>query len=594
MSILLYRFLIIILFIPIASSTLIGQIDLDSTYKVSELELMLKDAQISRNKENLAAAYYLLAQFEAENFDNSGNAFKNYSNAREYYNILKDSFMMSRIDKAIGIEYLQSGYYQESLQSFNKARAYFNEVKDLKNITYINYNISQLYRDKIDPEMELKYLNKSIELNKVLRDSSLMVEFLIHKIGSYETLNELDSAELIAIQTVKLSGKMRDRESMSRSLYYLGEINEKRNNLDRALKYMKESEEFASLKPFNTHRRMLYSATRAIYEKKKDFENAYAYSKKYSELNDSILNKDRIESQNKFAIYYKVDEKEEDNKKLEKDVESVEEKNKQQRNAMYILTAGLVMLLALLYYIINFYRQQIRAEEIINGQQQEISGQKIRELEDNIKISSMQSMLEGQEIERERISKDLHDSLGGLLSTIKLQFDSVQSKMDDVGELREYKSANKMLDTAVNEVRSISQNLQPGALTKLGLIPALKDLFNRFDDETYPEIDFQYYSIPEKIPTMISLSIYRVIQELLHNTIKHAKAKEILIQINTEDDEMVIQFEDDGVGYDSENLTRKGMGLENIRSRINYLKGQLSTESSDGNGTSTLIHVKYK
>ncbi len=594
MNISLNRFYITILFLPIAYSAMFGQIDLDSTYKVTDLEQMLKDAQISRNKENLAASYFLLAQFEAENFDNSGNAFKNYVNSREYYSILRDSFMMGRIDKAIGIEYLQSGYYQESLQSLTKALSYFTKIGDLKNITYINYYISQLYRDKVDPEMELKYLNKAIELNNELRDSILHIEFLIHKIGSYETLNELDSAELIAIQSVKLSGQMRDSESMSKSLYYLGEINQKRGNLDRALKYMMESEEFVSLKPFNTHRRLLYSTTTGIYEEKKDFKNAYIYSKKYSELNDSILNKDRIESQNKFAVYYKVDEQEEDNKKLELDVESVEEKNKQQRSAMYILTAGLVMLLALLYYIINFYRQKIRAEEIINGQKQEISGQKIRELEDNIKISGMQSMLEGQEIERERISKDLHDSLGGLLSTIKLQFDSVQAKMDDVGELKEYKSANKMLDTAVNEVRSISQNLQPGALSELGLIPALKDLFNRFDDETYPEIDFQYYSIPDKIPTMISLSIYRVIQELLHNTIKHAKAKEILIQINTEDDEMVIQFEDDGVGYDPQNLARKGMGLENIRSRINYLKGQLSTESSDGNGTSTLIHVRYK
>ena len=594
MNILIYRLSFLFVLTNMLLSSVTAQIDLDSTYKISELEEMLKDAQVTKNKENLAATYYLLAQFEAENFDNSANAFKNYTNAREYYNILKDSFMVSQIDKAIGIEYLQSGYYQESLQAFEKALTYFSKVNDLKNITYINYYISQLYRDKVDPEMELKYLNKSIELNNILQDSSLLVEFLIHKIGSYETLNELDSAELVAIQTVKLSGKMKDRESMSRSLYHLAQINEKRGNLDRALKYLNDSEEFVSRKPFNKHRRMLYSKTTNIYEQKEDFKNAFIYSKKYSELNDSILNKDRIESQNKFAVYYKVDEKEEDNKKLELDVETVEEKNKQQRNAMYILTSGLVMLLALLYYIINFYRQKIKAEEIINGQQQEISGQKIRELEDNIKISSMQSMLEGQEIERERISKDLHDSLGGLLSTIKLQFDSIQSKMDDVGRLREYKSANKMLDTAVEEVRSISQNLQPGALTELGLIPALNDLFNRFDDETYPDIDFQHYSIPDKIPTMISLSIYRVIQELLHNTIKHAKAKEILIQINTEDDEMVIQFEDDGVGYDSENLTRKGMGLANIQSRINYLKGQLFTESSDGNGTSTLIHIRYK
>ena len=207
----------------------------------------------------------------------------------------------------------------------------------------------------------------------------------------------------------------------------------------------------------------------------------------------------------------------------------------------------------------------------------------------------MQSMLEGQEIERERIAKDLHDSLGGLLSTIKLQFDSVKTKVEPVTELSEYKSANKMLDTAVAEVRSISQNLQPGALVKLGLIAALKDLFNRFDDEHYPDIDFQYYNLPEKIDTMVSLSIYRIIQELLHNTIKHAKANEILIQLNKEDDELVIQYEDDGKGFDIVNLQRKGMGLENIKSRVNYLKGEISFDAKEGEGTSVLIqHIKYK
>jgi len=398
---------------------------------------------------------------------------------------------------------------------------------------------------------------------------------------------------MIAIKAVKMSSKIKDDETMSKSLYHLGMINKRRDQRARALKYLKEAESFSIKKPYNKHRRTLNKELSSLYEKFRNYEKAYMYSKRYSNLNDSILSKARIDSQNKFAIYYKADETEEDAKKLVKDIKSKEEKNKRQRNAMYILTAGLIMLLALIYYIINFYRQKINAEEIINDKNQEISDQKIRELEDNIKISSMQSMLEGQEIERERISKDLHDSLGGLLSTIKLQFDSVQAKVDDIGELREYKSANNMLDTAVQEVRSISQNLQPGSLTELGLIPALKDLYNRFDEEIYPEIDFQYYNIPKNISTMVSLSIYRVIQELLHNTIKHAQASEILIQINTEDDELVIQFEDDGIGYDAENLKRKGMGLENIHSRINYLKGTIHTESSDGNGTSTLIHVKY-
>jgi len=578
----------------VTSTGIIAQVDLDSTYKLSQLEMMLSDARERGNQEDLAATYFLLAEFEANNFDKSGNAFQNYAISRDYYKILRDSSMMSRIDKAIGLEYLQSGYYAEALESFEKALPYFEQKNDLKNVTYITYYISQVYRDKVDPENELQYLNKAIRYNDVLKDSLLLVEFLIHKIGSYETLNELDSAELVAINTVTLSGQMRHRESMSKSLFYLGKINNKRGNLDRALKYMIEAEEFASRKPYNEHRRALYREIASMYERKEDYKAAYSYNQKYSSLNDSILNHNRIESQNKFAVYYKTDQTQEDNKKLNVIKDAVVEKNKQQRNAMYILTAGLLMLLALVYYLINFYRQRIRAEEIINGQQQEISDQKIRELEDNIKISSMQSMLEGQEIERQRISQDLHDSLGGLLSTIKLQFDSVQAKMDDVGKLKEYKSANKMLDTAVQEVRSISQNLQPESLTKLGLIPALKDLFNRFDEDIYPEIDFQYYDIPEGIPTMLSLSVYRVIQELLHNTIKHAKASEILIQINTEGDELVIEFEDDGVGYDPENLKRKGMGLENIQSRITYFKGTITTDSKKGEGTSTLIHVKYK
>jgi len=570
-----------------------AQINIDSTYTKSELDKMLISAQERNDRDSLAAVYYLLAEFEADNFYRVGNSLDNYNKAKSYYNRLQDSLMVSTIDRAIGKKYMKSGYYQEALESYEKALEYFTRKNDLKNIAYLNFEISQVYKARTDPEQELKYLNQAIELNEELNDSTLMVEFMLRKIKSYETLNELDSAVMLALDAVRMCSNINDRECLSRSLYYLGNLNKIRTEYPKAIKYLLSAEEYASKNPFNEHRNRIYDELANCFERVDAYEEAYLYARKYAALNDSILNNNRIEAQYNLTNKYRTLEKEKNISELKIEQEFSEERNRQQRNAMYILTAGLFMLLALLYYIINFYRQRIKAEEIINVQQQEISLQKIRELEDNLKISSMQSMLEGQEKERERISKDLHDSLGGLLSTIKLQFDSVKSKKKDVGELREYKSANRMLDTAVEEVRSISQNLQPGSLMKLGLIPALKDLFNRFDEEIYPEIDFQYYNIPESIPNMIALSIYRVIQELLHNTIKHAKANEILIQINTEDEELVIQFEDDGMGYDPENLKRKGMGLENIKSRINYLKGQISTDSRQGEGTSTLIRVRY-
>lgn len=211
-----------------------------------------------------------------------------------------------------------------------------------------------------------------------------------------------------------------------------------------------------------------------------------------------------------------------------------------------------------------------------------------------MKISSMQSMIIGQEKERQRIAVDLHDSLGGLLSAVKLQFDNIRSKLNGHFHADQYQHATRLLDTAVEEVRNISRNLQPGALRELGLVSALKDLINRFEGEAYPDIFFQYYNIDEKLDDMTALSIYRIIQELINNSIKHAGADEILIQLTTEGDDIVIEYEDDGKGFDPEKLvTRKGMGVENIQSRINYLKGSLSFNSRENEGVSYLIRIPY-
>ncbi|HQV68074.1 MAG TPA: sensor histidine kinase, partial [Saprospiraceae bacterium] len=255
---------------------------------------------------------------------------------------------------------------------------------------------------------------------------------------------------------------------------------------------------------------------------------------------------------------------------------------------------GLFIVLLSLYFIIKFYDQRISTTKIITEQKEEINQQKIRELEDNMKMNSMRSVIEGQETERERIAKDLHDSLGGLLSTIKLHFDHVSSKNSELQHQKEYNQAYQLLDTAVDEVRTISRDLQPGSLQNLGLVPAIKDLINRFEAENYPDIDFQYYEMPDKIDKMISLSVYRIVQELLTNSLKHAQATEILIQINTEEDELVIQYEDDGIGFDQSNLKRKGMGLENIRSRVNYMHGSISIESENAMGMAVMIRIKYQ
>ena len=591
------KYYITILLYTVLTLTSYGQVSIDSNYSIKQLNDMLSDLRQSGTydrQEDLAAIYYLLGQYEEEAFNKSGQAFEYYTRSKEYYEIAGDTTMMHTLELKIAERFAAAGMYQEAIELYDEALNYYTTEQDTYKITHIQNNLSKVYRVKGDAEKSIEYLNTAILLNKNLKDSLLLVEFLFNKIKSYEQLTELDSALLISFQAFKISDAMGDKQSISESLFHIGYLNKLRSDYDKAVKYLLKSEELAPTIPYSEHRKKIYQQLSACYSNVEEYERAYHYNQRYASLSDSILNKERTESIDNLTIKYESKEKNIKVKSLEIDKATAEAQNQQQRRALYLLAAGVILLLALLYYIINFYRQKERADNIISQQKEEINQQKIRELEDNIQISSMQSMLEGQEIERERIAKDLHDSLGGLLSTIKLQFDSVKAKMTKVEKLSEYNSANKMLDTAVTEVRSISQNLQPGALVKLGLLAALKDLFNRFDDEHYPDIDFQHYDIPDKIDTMVSLSIYRIIQELLHNTIKHAKASEILIQINTEGDELVIQYEDDGRGFDLERLKRKGMGLDNIKSRVNYLKGEISFDAKPGEGTSVLIqHVKY-
>ena len=591
------KYVLNILFVLLTPILGLGQISIDSSYTYKELNKMLSSARkgdVFNNKQDLAAVYYLLGKYEDNNFNNSGQAFEYYTRSKEYYEITGDVAMVHNLELLIAERYSAAGMYQEAIELYNNALVYYTEKEDLYQITHIQNKLSKVYSSQGDAEMGLTYLNKAIKLNDQLKDTVLYIEFLFNKINAYSQLNELDSALIVSFKAFKLSDKINHAESISESLFHIGHLNKLKSDYNKAIKYLLKSEEMASDRPYSERRKRIFEQLSTCYSNVDDFENAFLYNKRYAELSDSILNRERTESINNLTIKYESKEKNTTIKLMEIDKETAEAKSEQRKRALYLLAGGLLLLLSLLYYIINFYRQKMRSEEIINQQKQEINQQKIRELEDNIQISSMQSMLEGQEIERERISKDLHDSLGGLLSTIKLQFDSVKAKMESVKSLTEYKSANKMLDTAVQEVRSISQNLQPGSLVKLGLIAALKDLFNRFDDDVYPDIDFQHYKVPKKIDTMVSLSIYRIIQELLHNTMKHANANEILIQINKEGDELVIQYEDDGKGFDVDRLKRKGMGLDNIRSRVNYLKGEISFDTREGEGTSVLIqHVKY-
>ncbi len=555
----------------------------------------LKAAREAKDNNRLADAYYQLALYEEEVNKSTEVAFDYFISAKQYYDLQKNTAQSNKINRIIARRYAKSGFSSESISLYENLINYYLGNNDEKTASHIYHELSLAYRLSGDNEKALNALNNAIKLNKKYQDTILHIDLNFAKIVNYLHLNEVDSALITAATNFKLSSARNDKSRMSRSLYYIGHANYLRKDYLKANKYLLSSLSVGDNLPYDEERRDTYRSLAAVSAARSLHKDAYDYSMKLNRLNDSILNYDRIKAINDLSIKHQADEKSKDIRILEIENKSVLQKILLTRSALYFVAAGFFLLLVALYFIIRFYSEKIKAEKIMNEQQHEIDQQKIRELEDNIKISSMQSMIVGQEKERQRIAVDLHDSLGGLLSAVKLQFDNVRAKLNGYTHLDQYQNATKLLDTAVEEVRNISRNLQPGALKELGLISAIKDLINRFEGEAYPEIFFQYYNIDDKLDDMTALSIYRIIQELINNTIKHAGANEILIQLSTEQNDLVVEYEDDGKGFDPKNLSgKKGMGVDNIQSRVNYLKGSLSFSSKENEGVSYLIRIPYK
>ena len=585
------RYLYIAIFF--SPTFLFGQLDLKATYSYDELEVLLEQARSENDHQILADVYYLLAVYEKEKLSNDELAFEYFTRSLEYYKFVEDNEQIFTVERKIALRSLEAGLYSEAVQTLEKMLDHYRKEGDKKKLTELFMDLAAAHNGTGDTEKALTYQKKAISLNREVGDEELSVKLLLTQVDSYVALNELDSASLLINRIVNRAIKLENVDVKCQVLNKQGHI---RNLQSRHLKAMESfivATRFCGSKSYDQNRLELYDGLSQTYKELKDYKQAFLYSEKYALLNDSILNNDRVNTINNLSYKFKVKENNKALKVLELENDYALVKNEQQRRALWVLGIGLGLLLALLYYIIRFYNQRIKANSIINEQKGKINSQRIQNLEDEIKINSMQSMLEGQEIERERIAKELHDSLGGVLSTIKLQFDSVQNKISNVSEVDEYQKAHKLIDAAVDEVRTISQNLQPSSLENLGLIAAINDLINRFAGDKNPEIDFQHYSFPEKINKMVSLSIYRIVQELLHNASKHSNANEIMIQLTRDEDEIVVHFEDDGIGFDPANTRKGGMGMDNLRSRVNYLKGSMSIDSKPGEGSSFLIHIPY-
>lgn len=207
----------------------------------------------------------------------------------------------------------------------------------------------------------------------------------------------------------------------------------------------------------------------------------------------------------------------------------------------------------------------------------------------------LKTVIETEEKERRRFAKDLHDGLGPLLSTIKLYINEIESEEADEQEKKDYiKYTSELIDEAVSSTRTISNNITPNIISNYGLVRSLESFCNKINKTQQISVNFKTIQIEEKFDETIELILYRIITELINNTLKHASAKNIDVILELLNRKLILIYRDDGVGYSLEKVLNEdsgGMGLKNIISRINSINGSFSFNESINKGSELKIRI---
>lgn len=373
-----------------------------------------------------------------------------------------------------------------------------------------------------------------------------------------------------------------DPESTSDALYVMGKTYRRLKEYDKSMSAFNESEAIGKANHLYQGIQFLYEAMATTLADKGDYKQAYQYYIRYMTIRDSIYNSEKSRQFIELETKYKSEVRQ--NQILQLISE------KRGRNSLVYMLTGIIVLLAVFIY--NHVRL-LRQNKIIANQKIEIRENKILELEKERVYLAARSVLEGEEAERSRLAGDLHNGLGGLLSGIKLNLSSMkENSVISHENVSTFNHALSLLDTSIIELRRIAHNLMPETLTHYGLRTALEDFCIQVSPAGKPEINVRFFGDEIRNNKELELTMYRIIQELVNNSLKHASATLITIQVFSEPQRLVAQIIDNGCGFDNTGNVFSGKGLENIYSRVTAINGKLDIWSEPGQGTEISIEIE--
>jgi signal transduction histidine kinase len=501
-------------------------------------------------------------------------ALENQMDALKIYEALNKNLWISYTQNNIAIINYNIGNLETALEYHHRALSTRLKLNDEYGVASSYCNIANVELALFDTLPAIKNYENALRIFRIMKDREAESVQLANLGGIY--LNQKDySRALISLnKSLEIREGLKDKKAIASSLLKLGRLYLETGEYQQAYAFLSRAMTLSSEIGVIAEQIQSYNDLSKLFISIGNKDSSYKYLDLYTLTIDSLysarLDQQIIDAQTK----YDVERKDKDLELYRSKTELAESKLKLRKLGIWLLTFMVISISGLAVFML--YRRK----------------QKQKEALDRAKIihkrKMIKAVIDGQEVERRKIARELHDGVGQTLSGIKLGWSNLQNHS-------EAKSKNEgidvMIDNAVDEVRNLSHQMLPKELEQFGLLPAIEGfLQHRFDGEEI-NFEFQHFKLEGRLRAEIELGAFRIVQELCGNVLKHAKADNLSIQILRRSKNLVIILHDDGIGFDPDNIKSDGIGLMNIESRVDALKGFVNFESSAGKGTEVTIRI---
>jgi len=459
-----------------------------------------------------------------------------------------------------------------ALQNYNKADAIYRQLNDTLGISMILNESGVVFEYREDYTEAINRYTSSMKLAEAAGDSLSVSYSLSNIAGVYVIQKKYALAEKNLLRALNIRQILRDSFAIALTYSDLGVAMNGKGDYNKAVEYLSLSNQMAEHLKYPELQSNNYNELSTVAQKQGDFQKAFQYFMKRSALRDSLYALEKTRQIEELNTKYETAQR-------EQQIQNQQNKIRLQ-NFLFVGIAGLVLLAGLLIYS-QYKRYRLRKETQLQSEimrQQEIA---------------VKAVMEAEENERERIAKDLHDGVGQMMSAAKMNLSAFESEIQfsNVEHKKSFEKIISLVDESCKEVRTVSHIMMPNALLKSSLGAAIREFVDKLNNKTL-KVHVYTEGLDDRLDSNVETVLYRVIQECVNNTIKHAGATTLDISLIKDKDGISGTIEDNGKGFDTTDKEKfEGIGLKNITTRIEYLKGTVDFDSAPGRGTVVALHV---